>query len=170
MPFLLRSVKRRHWLTRGENPTDPGLQGIPQNERPAEVYQDLCDKTGNELSVWYVTDEMDNLEDVVTAIATTRDTIELVDYVLLQYTDVERVCPIAASSGETAYGRANHWHRDLRHVCARQLATIACDLSIQLGRKNYSQVNDLLRRRAASGELQSDILRESLRAKLFSAG
>ena len=75
MPFILRTIRKSKWYKHERVPW------LVEGELQADALGDLR-TSDNELSVWLVEDDESNLEQVVTALAVTRQRISNVDYAL----------------------------------------------------------------------------------------
>jgi hypothetical protein len=78
-PFLLRRIDKRRWDWVGEE-----IPWLPAGELPAAPLTDLQTSIDSVLSVWQIQEDMSNLEEVVAAIAATRDTSDKFDYALFE--------------------------------------------------------------------------------------
>lgn len=168
MPFLLRSVKRRRWLTKADSPDDPALSKLPDGERQGEVFLDL-QAEGNELSVWLVSDTKDNLDEVITAIAagTGRDFLSNIDYVLFDYEDVAAICTaVVPSPGATAYEPGIDLHRDISLLTASQLHSLATKLAVEVKRVQQKRVAALVKEAVGNNLIAVDRLTETMRGSL----
>jgi hypothetical protein len=73
----------------------------------------------NELSVWLVADDKNNLAEVVAALSLSADQVSIVEYALISL-DVlsDKGFDIVENIGVTPFTTANHWHRDLVKLSA----------------------------------------------------
>jgi hypothetical protein len=100
VPFVLRSGRRSRWYP------DAVIQ---------ETLKDLQSDVNNKLSVWLIEDDRSNLMRVICALATWREEIENVDYILTDYQVIVRLnISIEHTLGASADDKANErWHRNL---------------------------------------------------------
>lgn len=120
MGVMLRRLDNRRrwdkvdlpWLGQGEIPADP-MADLKTNE--------------NKLSVYYVEKNQSNLNDVIEAIAATRNFPDRFDYLLFD----EEICSelkieVRDTKGETPNEEVNKkWHRDLAELSADKLLELA---------------------------------------------
>ncbi len=163
MPFLMRGIKKTRWRPDAEQPW------LPKNEPGADSLADLQTKD-NELSVWWVDDDQSNLERVITALASTKDTLSLVDYRLVPIARVRQSrFEIVQTPGKSHDEEANvRWHRDIQFLSAERLLSLSRCLwrHGQSARCREPKVRDLLRAAIAQGRLDRDHLKPGLVAKL----
>jgi hypothetical protein len=100
VPFVLRSGRRSRWYP------DAIIQ---------ETLKDLQPDINNKLSVWLIEDDRSNLMRVICALATWREEIENVDYILTDYQVIVTLnISIEHTLGASADEEANErWHRNL---------------------------------------------------------
>jgi hypothetical protein len=157
--FLLRKISKAKWLI------DPELG----NELQADALNDL--RTGNNrLSVWFIETDHANLNQVITALASNRERVEKVDYVLIDMTTLnQHSFTLRNIVGDTPYEAANSFHRDLENLRARQILDLA--LMIQVSTKNRvaeKEVRQLLTRALNDGLLDESLIKQTLLAELMS--
>ena len=117
MSLLLRIVRKSRWLG---NPL-----WLAAGEMQADPLADLR-TSSNSLSVWEVTDDRSNLEDIVVGIASSKDYLANVDYALFEESIVGGLgIQIELTPGTTPHARANPWHRELVRLSARKLVDLA---------------------------------------------
>jgi hypothetical protein len=92
---------------------------------PADALTDLkADK--NELSVWSVDPDGANLDIVLTAVASNRQSLSKVDYALLDESDLRSIAiSCIRSEGGTPYTQANAVHCDLIELTVSKVARLA---------------------------------------------
>lgn len=119
MPFYLIRITNRSWDRDLFNAPWLGLDEIP-----ADVHQDLRISQSS-LSVWHIEDAQSNLEQVITALASTRDSIDTFDYGLFEQDIVRSInIKFMESLGISPMQAANHWHRDLVELTVDKLARL----------------------------------------------
>lgn len=119
MPFVLRQIRKAKWYRHSN------VLWLVEGELQADALADL--KTSNNtLSVWLIHDDGSNLEQVVTALAATRQNTANLDYALLDLAWVSqldiRSNPVA---GDTPDPGVNGWHLDLVELSAKKLLRLA---------------------------------------------
>ncbi len=120
MTLILRKVKKPRWLKDDEN-----LRWLAREEPQADALRDL-ETSGNKLSVWLVTDDKTNLNDVVVALIATGDLVSHFDYVLIDYNVLDRLgVRVENAEGETPHELANQWHVNLPELSAAKLLQLA---------------------------------------------
>lgn len=121
MPLLLRAIRKNRWYT-----SDSGtVSWLLKGEIQADPLGDLATRD-NTLSVWQVEDDNSNLNQVIAALASSRDSISNLDYVVF---DIDLLVgtgiKIEINRGATPYEMANIWHRDLVELTATKLVRLA---------------------------------------------
>lgn len=119
MPFLLRKIKKNKWY-KSNLPLWLG-----NNDIQADT---LCDlKTdNNNLSLYYIDDDKSNLKKVVSAIASTRDSFSIFEYMLI---DEKYLCrmniKISSTIGKTNNQEVDkYWHRDVIDLSGNKLVEV----------------------------------------------
>lgn len=120
MPLLLRKTPRSKWY---KNPHVPWL---PEGELQADALGSLQTKD-NKLSLWYIEDDNSNLDQVLTALATTFDGPSNIDIALIDSQIVlDNGFKIETTKGATKIEDANkYWHRNLIELTANKLMQLA---------------------------------------------
>jgi hypothetical protein len=159
VPLLLRGIRKRRWST------DASISGLSGGEIQADAFGDLS-TSQNTLSVWYVEDEQSNLEQVITALSSNRDTISNLDYVLFNIDLVSSIgIKIEENKGATPYEEANHWHRDLTMITALKLFKLVEIIYNQNSEKKRVQEKNILK--LINQAVQNNLIkREKLKEKI----
>ena len=122
MPKFLRTVQyKTNWDPHGEF-----AKYLPQGEAPADALKDLSTKE-NALSIWEIDDRGENLDRVLAAIASCRDHIQKIDYVIVDSKHLEDLALAREKkAGATHDEHANAtWHFDLINLSAGDLGRLA---------------------------------------------
>jgi hypothetical protein len=135
----------------------------------ADVFSDL--KTdSNRLSVWYIDDDLANLDRVLTALAANLHRLSNVDYVLLNNDVVMALnLRMEQTEGGSLDQKVNQWHRDLDIGTAGRLVDLAKEIYSRADcrrRKPEKELKGLLVRAVSSGRIDKGKLNEPLRAQL----
>jgi hypothetical protein len=167
-PFLLRHIDKRRWDRVGEE-----IPWLPAGELPAAPLGDLKTTVDSVLSVWEIQEDRSNLEEVVAALAATRDTSDKYDYALFEM-ELLAVAGIRPEStrGNSADDTINdQWHRNLVELTSSKL--------VQLARSIYEhgscervperRVNELICYAVEAGRIPRANLKENLRRGIFGA-
>ena len=165
MPLLLRKVTKPKW----NHSLD--LSWLRQGEMPADPMADLKTED-NKLSLWHVEDDESNLDQVVTAIAATRDYLDNVDYVLLDQRDMLHLdIHVAKTTGDTPLSEANLWHCDLTHLSAHKLVELAEVMweRCRIERRLKKAVRRLLVGAVESGRIDTSRLKDARRNEIGSS-
>jgi hypothetical protein len=131
VPFLLRAIRKAKWYR--EN---PDLQWFIQDELQADALYDLKTEN-NTLSVWHIVDDHSNKEQIVTALAATRQYATQFDYFLIQEYFIHEInIKISEVVGDSPDRMINSWHRDLIELSAEKLMRLAktIQLNAEIGR------------------------------------
>ena len=74
MTLVLRLIRQSHW------DTPEKCDWLAEGEIPADPLADFANTTENCLSVWFVADDAGNLNDVLAALAASREKADKLDY------------------------------------------------------------------------------------------
>lgn len=135
----------------------------------ADVFSDL--KTdSNRLSVWYIDDDLANLDHVLTALAANCERFSNVDYALLK-DDVVTALNIGVeeTEGGSLDQQVNQWHRDLDIGTAGRLIALAKEIYSRTDarrRKSEKELKGLLVRAVSNGQIDKNKLKEPLRVQV----
>ncbi len=161
MPKYLRKLGRSgRWLP------GPGdfVDEKPAQKFPPTALRDFENDEGN-VSVWLVDDELKNLDQILAAIATTRNSSGDVDYVLLEEATIkeELGLEVRVDQGETKDERANGWHRNIAIRSSGDLEGLADKIwRAPKTRRREGAVLNLLVDGIDEGRFREDQLAESL--------
>jgi hypothetical protein len=141
---------------------------LQKGEIQADPLGDLA--TGNNtLSVWQIEDDNSNLNQVIAALASNRDSISNLDYAmfdinLLTSTEIK----IQTNRGGTPYETANTWHRDLIELTATKLVRLAETMLVHSHRERILQkdVLNLIKDAVQNGQIDKTKLRPGVISKL----
>jgi hypothetical protein len=163
VPLLLRGIRKRRWST------DTSISGLSEGEIQADAFGDLS-TSQNTLSVWYIEDDQSNLEQVITALSSNRDTISNLDYVLFNIDLVSNIgIQIEENKGATPYEDVNHWHRDLTMLTASKLfklVEIVCNQNSEKERVQEKYILKLINQAVQNGLIKREKLKEKIVNKL----
>lgn len=162
--FLRKVETKRHWDHKGEF-----SKYIPAGEASADCLGDL--KTSSEaLSVWELDDEKTNLNRILAAIASTREHLQKIDYLIVDAAHVTNLgLKIQPKPGQTRDAGANNaWHRDLIHLSASDLSRLANVLFEHAQRRREMEVKliALLKHSVDEGHVDRAALRPGIAQKL----
>jgi hypothetical protein len=167
VPLLLRGIRKRRWST------DASISRLSDGEIQADAFGDLS-TSNNTLSVWYVEDDKSNLNEVITSLASNRDTISNLDYVLFNIDLVSSIgINIEKNSGATPFETANHWHRDLTMLTASKLfklVDIICNQNSYIGRVQDKEILSLIGDAVNGGVIEKVKLKEKIISALIKKG
>ena len=163
MSFLLRTIRKAKWIKIG----DVSYQSA--DDLPADSLGELKTKS-NKLSVYHINDNRSNLERVLTALAARRDSVSHIDYTIFDYEHVAGFdLRIENSPGDTADATVdNSWHRDLIHLSAVQLGTIARTIIAGAERERVPEkvIHRWLKRGLEERRLRRKCMKESILSQL----
>ena len=160
MPFFLRKISIRRW---------DSLPWLPTGDLQADSLKDL--KTENNcLSVWWVEDDLSNLDQVVAALAANCDDVANFDYSLfdqnlISVDNIEAKRIKGASLDENAN---SSWHRDLAEMSGFKLVRLAKSIFTGSTKKRIleKQVLKLIAKAVASGNIDKASLKEKVKEKV----
>jgi hypothetical protein len=118
--YILRVIRKSRWYL------DDSCDWLRPDEPWGDCLRDLATDEGN-LSVWWIDRDRSNLDRVLAALASTRESIGTFDYRLTPLEWVRRYgLTIVKCPGQTADDLANErWHWDLRHLSAHRVVIAA---------------------------------------------
>jgi len=165
MAKLLRRIQHKpNWDPQGEFSTY-----LPPGQAPADSLDDIA-TDANRLSIWQIDDEGTNLDRVLAAMASPRENLQKLDYLIFDIQDVQVLeIPVEASPGNTLDQEANKsWHFHLTHLSAAALASLANRMLARgpARRQNERQLIALLDKSVANGWIDQSRLSPSIRSKL----
>ena len=138
MAYVLRVIRKARWYR------DESTAWLGEGEFQADALADLETK-GNALSLWVVADDRSNLEQVVSALASTRQYIANLDYALLDQKFIaEHNLKLQPVTGNSPYEQVNMWHHDLVELSASKLCVLA-KIIFECGEKKRYTEKDVLR-------------------------
>jgi hypothetical protein len=168
MPFVLRKISRAKWRDIQTHPA--GVPPVPlERLMRADVFSDL--KTDNDLlSVWHIEDNLDNLENVLTALAANCERFTHVDYVLLGHDVIETLrIDTKLTDGASFDQNVNQWHRDLDIGTAGKLMELAREIYSRPDarqRMPEKKLKNLLLGAVSTGRIEKSKLKEPLRMEV----
>jgi hypothetical protein len=165
MAKLLRKVQRKtDWDPDGEFSSY-----LPAGHAPADALKDLA-TTNNNLSVWQVDDAGENLDRVLAAIVSTRQYLQVLDYLII---DSERIqalnLAVAQTPGDTHDVQANEaWHFHLTRLSATDVANLANTMLThgETKRQRQKQLISLLKKSVEEGFVDRAKLGPDVSSKL----
>lgn len=162
MPLILRTIRKSKWYKNNN------VAWLKQGEIQADALGDLLTKN-NTLSVWLVEDDQSNIEQIVTALAASRDTISNLDYAIFQIDLLANAnIKIENNEGATPYEKANRFHRDLVELTATKLINLAETILVnsQIERISEKKIGNLLETAVQNREIDKKKLRPGIANKL----
>ena len=136
---------------------------LRNEDAQADALSNLKTK-GNQLSVWWIDDDLSNLDRVIAALAAGRDRVEKLDYAVIDrgVLDSLGIRSIKAD-GQSPDGGANQrWHQDLARLSGSQLVALAVNMRDGLSRQPKSKVRGLIVESIRSGFVARDSLKSTL--------
>ena len=121
MPYYLRAIYNN---TKWDKSGFP--EWLTEGDLPSCIVKDLS-AANNELSLWEITDSETNLMQVITAIASQRQTSkDNFDYALLNTNYIDSInFTCLDKNGTTPYSDINSFHRDLSNLSLQKLMYFA---------------------------------------------
>ncbi len=166
MTLVLRLIRQSHW----DSPEK--YDWLAEGEIPADPLADFANTTENRLSVWLIDDDEGNLNDIVAALAASREKADKLDYLLftLDHLDVAHI-ETRETPGHTPDEHVNGLHRDLIHLSvAKVVALTAAAWHNNLGPKRIDEKRavQLVTEAVRGGRILLEKLRPKLRAEVRS--
>jgi len=163
---VLRVVRQARWDSQ-EN-----LDWLAEDDVPAPPLLDFANTDHHCLSVWLVGEGHGEEDQIVTALAATRDKLDVFDYVLFAREHLDAVgTELRDAGGDTPDEGVNRHHRDLAHVsAARVFATTkkVWDECKPPTRLSKGRVGQLLADAVRNGRIRMEHLKPKLRAHVRS--
>jgi hypothetical protein len=117
MAYLLRKIRKTRWTQKVDWLFDEDIEADPLS--------DLATKD-NELSVYHVTENKDNLHQVIAALAVSSNELSNIDFALFDESMiVELGIKIKRTKGGLADDRVNNWHSDIYELSASKVLELA---------------------------------------------
>jgi hypothetical protein len=166
MSKFLRQVQHKtNWDPQGEFSSY-----IPPGQAPADALEDLV-TDDNALSIWEVDDLGTNLERILAAMASRRQNLQKMDYLIVNSEHVYALgLAMEQKPGETHDDDANkRWHYDLIHLSASDVSRFANAMFLngKAERKREPDLISSLRKSIASRFIDEAKLSEGLRERIF---
>lgn len=161
MPLLLRSIKKSRW-------NKDNFSWLTQDDIQADLLGDLV-TSNNNLSVWLVQDDKSNLNEVITALASNRDTLSNLDYVIFDVNLLSDInIKIEINEGKTPYEKANRWHRDLIELTANKIVKLAESLLKHSSKERIldKEILNLIKVAVSNGQIERGKLKTSINNKV----
>jgi len=163
MPLYLIRITRRNWDRTAHT------SWLGANQVPADVYRDLR-VTNGALSAWHIEDDRSNLLQVITALAATRDVIDVFDYGLFDQSFAANSGVKAVPSlGISPMPSANQWHRDFVELTVDTLTGLIKVIFDVMEKRRISRhdIRTLIVSAAEAGHLELSDVKPSLRQQIL---
>ena len=161
MPLLLRAIRKSRW-------NKDNFPWLTQGDIQADLLGDLV-TSNNTLSVWLVQDDKSNLNEVITALASNRNTISNLDYTIFDISLLENInIRLEVNEGNTPHDKANRWHRDLIELTANNIVNLAESLLINscIERVLEKKILNLIKDAVANGQIDKGKLNSGINNKV----
>ena len=139
MAFILRKLDRKAAFYRADSIQDGDVQ--------ADALYDLR-TSSNTLSVWMIEENLANLNRVIAALAAGRETVDKLDYALIERQSLDQLgIEVVKAKGGSYDDQANAlWHQDLRGLSGAKLVDLAYLIQekAELGRVQKKKVAALI--------------------------
>lgn len=161
MTYLLRTINKNRWYR------DKSFEWLENGDVPSEPLCDLPPKS-NQLSVWEIDNEQNNLERLLTAIAANRDKLDKIDYLLFSPDIVSQIdIDTSKTDGILPDNDVNKWHVSLQNLSVNQVADLVTCIwlspTTQSHRLMPKKVADLIIDAINNGHISLDDLKPKLR-------
>lgn len=161
MPLIFRMISSRvRWYKEGF----PSWVG--PNDIPADPLADLRTQS-NALSVWLVDDDKANLDQIAAAIASTRGSIDKLDYLLFDSQVLsESNVKAETSKGTTPDDQVNGWRLDIIEISGLKLVALTRAIltdKYETGRVLPKRIQELVTEAVNSGRIDRERLTKRVR-------
>jgi hypothetical protein len=140
---------------------------LAEGEIPADPLADFANTTENCLSAWLIDDDRKDLDDVVAALAASREKVDKLDYLLFPQDHLQAVgVDVSPATGNTPDEQVNANHRDLTHLSAQKVLALTSKVwseNLGLVRIDPRRVVQLVADAVRSGRIPIDRLRPMVR-------
>lgn len=120
MTLVLRLIRQSRWDLPGN------YDWLAEDDIPADPLADFANTTENRLSVWFVGEDEGNLNDVLAALAASREKTDKIDYLLFTQDHLDAAgIETREADGNTPDEHINGLHRDLIHLSAAKVIALA---------------------------------------------
>jgi hypothetical protein len=117
MAYLLRKIRKARWTQE--------VDWLLEEDLQADALGDLG-TASNELSVYHVAENRDNLNQVIAALAVNTKESSNIDFALFDENLIAELgIKIKKSKGELADDQVNNWHSDVYEISASKLLVLA---------------------------------------------
>jgi hypothetical protein len=161
VPLLLRAIRKSRW-------NKDNFPWLTQDDIQADLLGDLV-TSNNTLSVWLVQDDKSNLNEVITALASNRNTISNLDYAIFDISLLESInIKLEVNEGNTHYDKSNRWHRDLIELTANKIVKLAESMlkNSSIERVLEKKISDLIKGAVDNGQIDKEKLNPSINNKV----
>jgi hypothetical protein len=162
MGYLFRTIKKARWNRENK----PAWLGI--NQVPADTFRDLQTREG-QLSVWFIEDDLSNLNDVIVAVTSNKEHVEKCDYALFDEKECTNLgIQLEDCEGTTPLKSANSWHRLFTELTGAKLIELAKVIYYKGKRDRFAfpDVKGKILSVYSKGEIDESQLRTSMKASL----
>jgi hypothetical protein len=159
---VLRKINKAKWYKH------PGVEWLPDGEIQADALVDIR-TTDNSLSVWQIDNNSNNLERVISALASTLDGLRQIEFVLLEIDLLEKHgFQIIQTTGNTPDIDVNDlWHKDITKLSVFKLYELAHIInSKESARFTRSEVEQFILNNCNDGNLDLRKINPKLKDKL----
>jgi hypothetical protein len=161
VPLLLRTIRKSRW-------NKDNFPWLTQDDIQADLLIDLV-TSNNTLSVWLIQDDKSNLNEVITALASNRDTISNLDYAIFDISLLESInIKLEVKEGNTLYDKANRWHRDLIELTVNKIVKLAESMlkNSSIERVSEKKILNLIKGAVDNGQIDKEKLKPSISNKV----
>jgi hypothetical protein len=158
--LVLRLIRQPRWDAPGK------YDWLGEGDIPADLLADFA-TSENCLSVWLVEDDKKDLDDVVAALAASREKIDKLDYVLFTQDHLDAVgAEVCTRTGSTPDEQVNGRHRDLIHLSAAKVLALTTRVwrdNLETKRVDERRIAQLVADAVRRGRISLEKLRPKVR-------
>jgi hypothetical protein len=159
--LVLRLIRQSRWDSPGE------FDWLAAGDIPADPLADFANTSENCLSIWLLDDTKNDLDNVVAALAASREKADKLDYVLFPQSHLDAAgIEVCVASGHTPDEQVNEQHRDLTHLSAAKVCALATSVwheNLEIKRVDEQTVVRLVADAIRRGRISLEKLRPKLR-------
>jgi hypothetical protein len=163
---VLRLIRQSRWDSPGT------YDWLAAGDIPADPLADFANTTENSLSVWFLRDDRQDLDDLLAALAASREKADKLDYVVFTEKHLKDAeIDVSAAIGRTPDERVNGQHRDLTRLSAAKVVSLVTKVwrdNLGPTRLDERTVVQLVACAVRDGRISHEKLRPQLRDSVLS--
>ena len=157
----MRTVRQSRWDSAAD------YDWLGEGDIPADPLADFAGTSDNCLSVWFLDDQMTDLDHLVAALAATRERTDKLDYVVFPESHLQNAgIEVCTTCGRTPDDQINSHHRDLIHLSGTKVLALThrvCATNLGLKRVDARRILQLIADAVRHGRIPLERIGPNLR-------